>query len=375
MKKRLVSYTLLFLLIASVLSLGAIYADKNDDLNKVKSQMNQKQSELNKGKNEEKKLSNQIKDIESQIKKAEAEVSGLQGDIDETEGKISKVKQELEKVETEMEDQNDNLNKRLRAMYMNGDSSFLEILLGSEDITDFITNMDMITKIFENDVNILKTIEAQLNQIEVQKNELEQLQAKLEKSKDEEAQKQLSLQDDRNKVASLKADVAADNAELQKQMNAMAAEADRLTAEINALQGNSGNTQYTGSGKLAWPVPGQSRVTSEFTNRINPITGKAEKHLGIDIAAPTGTSIVAAESGTVIKAGYNNSYGYMVIIDHGGGIATVYGHNSRLAVSVGTVVARGQTISYAGSTGMSTGPHLHFEVRVNGQYQNPRNWL
>lgn len=359
----------------SVFSLGAIYAGKNDDLNNVNNEMNQTRQELNKGKKEESKLNSQIKGIESQIKNTENEIAELHGDISKTEMNIAETTQELQQVEAEMTEQNDNLNQRLRAMYKNGDVGFVEILIGSQNITDFMTNMDMVQKIFDNDVAVLKTMKEQHAKIEKQKNTLVALQSQLIAAKEEEAAKEANLQSDRNEVAALKADVTADNKELQKQLAALAAEADRITAEIQALQGNSSNSQYLGSGKLGWPVPGRSSISSEFTNRINPITGKAEKHLGIDIPAPTGTNIVAAEAGTVIKAGWNNSYGYMVIIDHGGGIATLYGHNSRLAVSVGTTVTRGQTIAYAGSTGMSTGPHCHFEVRVNGQYQNPRNWL
>lgn len=373
MNRRRISYTVIFILVALMLSLGAIYADKKDDLKDVHNEMNQTKKELNEGKKEESKLSSQIKGIESEIANAEKEIGALQGNISNTESQIQEKLKKLNQIQAEMDEQNDNLNKRLRAMYKNGNSGFLEVLLGSENITDFMTNMDMVQKIFNNDMDVLQSMEEQHKKINSEKKSLEALQAKLEASKQEEAARQASLQTDRNKVAALKSEVAADNAELSKQLAALAAEADRITAEIQALQNSAGNTQFLGSGKLGWPVSG--RITSEFTNRINPITGKAEKHLGLDIAVPTGTPIAAAEKGTVIKAGWNNSYGNMVIVDHGGGIATLYGHNSRLAVSVGTQVTRGQTIAYAGSTGMSTGSHCHFEVRVNGQYQNPRNWL
>ncbi|HVI41383.1 MAG TPA: M23 family metallopeptidase, partial [Anaerovoracaceae bacterium] len=118
-----------------------------------------------------------------------------------------------------------------------------------------------------------------------------------------------------------------------------------------------------------------TRVTSEFGMRYHPILKVNKMHTGIDIGAASGTKVLAANSGTVIKAGWNNSYGNVVMIDHGGGIVTLYAHNSKLLVSTGDVVAKGQNISLVGSTGNSTGPHIHFEVRVNGEYKNPRDWL
>ena len=124
---------------------------------------------------------------------------------------------------------------------------------------------------------------------------------------------------------------------------------------------------------MSWPVKG--RITSPFGYRIHPILKTKNLHTGLDIAASTGTPVVAANTGTVIKAGWNNSYGNLLMIDHGGGIVTLYAHNSSLLAKVGDVVSKGQTVAKIGSTGMSTGPHLHFEVRVNGQYKNPMDWL
>ena len=126
---------------------------------------------------------------------------------------------------------------------------------------------------------------------------------------------------------------------------------------------------------MAWSTPSVKRVTSEYGYRIHPILGYKKLHTGMDIGAPTGTTVVAANDGTVIMSGWNNSYGYVIMIDHGGGIVTVYAHNSKLLVSKGQKVTRGQSIAKSGSTGMSTGPHVHFEVRENGAYKNPRNYL
>ena len=152
-------------------------------------------------------------------------------------------------------------------------------------------------------------------------------------------------------------------------------EASRARQNRNQKNNNqSTKFNYTG-GKLGWPVPGRSTISSGYGSRTSPIKGKGEFHTGLDIPAPTGTKIYAAESGKVINSGSINGYGYTVIIDHGNGLSTLYGHNSQLKVKVGQKVKRGDVIALAGSTGWSTGPHCHFEVRINGKHTNPWSYL
>lgn len=370
--KKIVSYTLMFVLFASMITFGVTYADnEQQELNDINGQIHQTQSQLNAGKKKEKQLSNQIKQLESQIGATEKEINNIKGSISKTEQNIVVVQQNLATVEQEMATQNASLQKRLRTMYKNGDIGMVQILLGSEDITDFMTNMDMVQKIFDNDVEVLKTMEEQHQKIEAQKKQLETLQAQLVSEKQQEADKQAGLQASRGEVANLKSQVASSNAELEDQIDSLNAEADRLVDEIKKLQGDAA---YTG-GNFCWPSASSTRVTSEFGYRIHPILKVKKLHTGIDIGAASGTKVLAANSGTVIKAGWNNSYGNVIMIDHGGGIVTLYAHNSKLLVSTGDVVSKGQNISLVGSTGNSTGPHIHFEVRVNGEYQNPRNWL
>lgn len=370
--KRIVPYVITFALFASLITAGVTYANnEQQQLNDINKQINQTQSQLNEGKKREKQLKNQIKQLETQINATEKEIDNIKGDISKTEREIAVVKQNLAIVEQEMATQNDNLMQRLRTMYKNGDVGLVQILLGSEDITDFMTNMDLVQKIFDNDVEVLKTMEEQHKKIEAQKKELETLQAHLESEKQQEADKQASLQTSRGEVAGLKAQVASDNEALEAQIDELNAEADRLVEEIRRLQGDAA---YAG-GNFCWPSASSTKVTSEFGMRLHPILKVNKLHTGIDIRAAAGAKVLAANSGTVIKAGWNNSYGNVVMIDHGGGIVTLYAHNSKLLVGTGDVISKGQTIALAGSTGQSTGPHIHFEVRVNGEYQNPRNWL
>jgi Membrane-bound metallopeptidase len=370
--RRVIAYFILVTLLISTLTLGVTFAgNEQDKLNDVNNRINQTQKQLNEGKKKENQLNSQIKNLESQIKSTENEINGIKGNISQTESKISIVQQNLAAVEEEMSLQNDALQKRLRVMYKNGDIGLIEILLGSEDITDFMTNMDMIQKIFDNDVEVLKSMKEQHSKIENQKNQLETLQSQLEEQQQSQTEKQSSLQANRGEVANLKAQVSSDNKELANQIDSLNAEADRLVDEIKNLQGDQA---YTG-GEFSWPVPGHTTITSPFGYRIHPILKVKKLHTGIDISAPTGSKVIAANSGKVIMARYNSSYGNVVMIDHGGGIVTLYAHNSKLVVSTGDQVSKGQLVSYSGSTGMSTGPHVHFEVRVNGVYKDPMGWL
>ncbi len=370
--KRIVSYVLMFALAATMITFGVAYADnEQQELNNIHNKIDQTQTKLNAGKKQEKQLGNQIKQLENQIAATEKEIDNLKGNINKTLQEITVVADNLAALEQEMDTQNNNLQQRLRAMYKNGDTGMIQILLGSEDITDFMSNMDMVQKIYDNDIDVLKTMEDQHKQVEAQKQRLETLQANLESEKQQEADKQSSLQASRGEVATLKSQVASNNAALEDQIDDLNAEADRLVEEIKKLQGNQA---YTG-GNFCWPSASSTRVTSEFGMRYHPILKVNKLHTGLDIGAKAGTNVLAANDGKVIKAGWNNSYGNVVMVDHGGGIVTLYAHNSKLLVSTGDVVAKGQTIALVGSTGNSTGPHIHFEVRVNGEYKNPRNWL
>ena len=153
-------------------------------------------------------------------------------------------------------------------------------------------------------------------------------------------------------------------------LDELQADADRMTQTIINNGSSSSNSSYLG-GQMAWPVPSSSYISSPFGYRIHPIYGYSKLHTGMDIGASSGSAIVAANAGTVISSGWNGGYGKCIVVDHGGGVTTLYAHCSALYVSVGQSVTRGQQIAAVGSTGNSTGPHCHFEVRINGSYVNP----
>jgi murein DD-endopeptidase MepM/ murein hydrolase activator NlpD len=370
--RRWICYSLIAVLLFSLTSLGLSFAgNEQSKLDELNRQINKLQSQLKAGKAEESKLNSQIRNLDNLIKAAESEIRGLQSEIAQTNKKIAEVEAQLDAKQAEIDEQNETMSSRIRAMYKNGDVGILEVLLGSKSMTDFLTNLDMAQRIFDNDVSLLEQLEEQHKSIEKYRNQLDELKRKLSAKQQEESTKQNQLQVSRGSVSQLKAEVSSENKALEKQVDALNEEANALIAEILRLQGTG---DFVG-GEFTWPVPDSKRVTSEFGYRTHPILKVKKLHTGMDIGVAKGKPIVAANAGKVIKAAWNNSYGYMIMIDHGGGIVTLYAHNSQLKVKTGDIVTIGQTIALAGSTGMSTGPHLHFEVRVNGEYKNPRNYL
>ena len=355
------------------------FADSYDDkLKALKSErdamqgdIKDTQSQLEQGKQKVKQLESEIKTLDNRIYQTEVEINELGLQINDTKTQITEALDRLNKKQAELDAQNDALNMRLRSMYKNGDIGLLSVLLGSGTLTDLMTNMDMVQRIYDYDAKLLASLEDQYEVINQEKQDLLDLKAQLLELQDEAEKKKASLEADQIAAAQKREQVQQSNKDLEAQIDAMKKEADALSAQIKLLQSSRA---YVG-GKMLWPSQSSTRVTSPFGNRLHPILKVYKLHTGIDIGAPNGTNILAANDGTVISAGYNNSYGYMVMLDHGGGIVTLYAHCSKLLVSKGDAVARGQVIALVGSTGMSTGPHLHFEVRINGVYKNPLEYV
>jgi len=370
--RRIIPFLIICTLVISGLSWNFSYAtSEQDKLEQVNDRINSALQKLNEGKKQEKNLSSQIKTLDGKIKTQEKEIAAIQGSMNQTNAQMIAAQLALEETKKNMESQNEGLNKRLRAMYKNGDIGLVEILLGSENISDFMTNMDMVQKIFDNDVEVLKFIKDKYAKIDAQAKALQILQDQLAAQKQSEAEQRKALEGNKGQVASLKAEVTKQNKELERQIDELNKQADELVAKIRALQGDEA---YAG-GVFAWPAPGYYKVTSAFGMRLHPILKVQKMHTGIDLSVPSKSKVVAANAGKVIMSSWYGGYGNVIMIDHGGSIVTLYGHNSSLVVKNGTYVNKGQLIAYSGSTGNSTGPHVHFEVRVNGKYVDPMTWL
>lgn len=313
-------------------------------------------------------LDEQINDLNREAELLDEVVEGLSGELEESQKK-------LDAAESVLDENTELAKQRIRAMYELGDTSYLNIILSSTSIHDFITRVELVKQMASYDQKVIDalkntkdTIETETKAIEektnAQKNALDALESNIstletKKKRSNDLINKFNTQSEEN----IKAIQAAERAE------------EELQAEIRNELSQNGDETFVG-GQFLWPLSGYHSITSKFGMRTHPVTGIYKLHTGVDISGSgvNGKPILAANSGRVIKAGYNTGYGNYVVIDHGGGYSTLYGHASRLNVSKGQTVSRGAVIAYVGSTGYSTGPHLHFEIIKNGEYTNPLSY-
>ena len=371
MSKRITAVIMAFMMTFSLLMSAPAYAaNPSESLKELNKDIKQKQSEIQAQKNESKDLQKQIDSLEKKIDDTKASIGKLDNAIVAAQNDLATLTAELKEAEKKVKEQNENLNARLRIMYKNGSIGFLDVLLQSGDFTEFLDNLALVQKVFKNDEEVLKDLRKTHDTIAAKKKEIEQLNAELEQSRELAAQTKKDLDSQQADLDDKKDAVDSDIAQSQEDLDKMEAEAEALNEQIRqAALANSkkdgGKKYYTG-GQMCWPAPSYTRISCYFGWRTHPITGRKNYHGGTDLAAPGGSPILAAESGTVIIAARHWSYGNYIVIDHGGGLATLYAHSSKLLVSKGAKVKRGQKIALVGTTGSSTGNHLHFEVRKNG---------
>lgn len=327
-------------------------------------------------------VKDKISELNTNLIAISERITALENQLAEKNNEIIAAKEELEIAKETAAKQYEDMKLRIQFMYENGQDSYLEMLLSSGSVAEFLNSAEYIAQIqsydrekldvYEQTVLDITEMEAQLEQ---DYKDLETLKATVETEKENVAalmrQKEVEL-------AGIEADIsdALDEeeyykAEIQAQEE-LIAEIKRIEAERLAA-GDSDNP-YNG-GAFTWPVPSSYRVTSDYGPRVSPTAGASSNHKGIDIGAPYGSNIVAAADGKVTTVKYSSSAGNYVMLSHGGGLYTVYMHCSSTAVTVGQEVAAGDVIAYVGSTGISTGNHLHFGVSLNGSYVSPWNYL
>lgn len=405
------------LLIRSTTVSAASSSELQGDINDLESQ----QAEL---KQQQKEVSNRLSslkaDKEKQLEYKQAldeQMTSIQEEVNVINKKIKKLDQQIKEKQAEIEDDEavitdtfNQLKERIRALYLAGEASTLEILLNSESIADFADKAEVMRSVTSHDSQLIDTLKEELAKVKDQKAEIEQSRQEVAdaRSELEEKQDQVKelLEESNAVIAEINANVSEANslaAQLEDEFNATSDELEQIYKDYYAAKSaeekkaqeaaankvvtvddddyndnyetpSSGDGTGTANGQFIWPAPGTTIITSG----VGPRWGTT--HNGIDISGGNayGSPIVASDGGTVIvanKSGWGGGYGLYVMIDHGNGYTTVYGHASSVIVDVGQTVSQGQTIAYIGSTGDSTGPHLHFEIRQNGGIVDPENYV
>ena len=342
-----------------------------------------------------------ITEMDNKLEEITNYIVDLEGQIETKNGEIEEIQVTLKKQEEDIQSQYEAMKKRIRFMYENGQQEYLELILSTGSIGDFLNKAEYLTKITEYDRNMLdkmKETKAQIEEtkatLEKEKGELQELKNSADKEKeqievlvDEKAklleETEATIQSQEANIETMQGEIAASKAivaELEEIERKRKEEEERrkqeeANAKNNQSSSNTTTTPSYSGGELLWPVPGYYTISSDYGYRVHPLYGYDEYHSGLDIPAPRGTEIIAAAGGTVAWAYKSSSAGNWIGIDHGNGLYTVYMHMSRFAVSEGDTVNAGEVIGYVGSTGWSTGNHLHFSVRLNGSYVNPHNYL
>ncbi len=420
MKNRLKIITAIMLtLIFCMQPVCNVQATEESNLSEAQQEKKTLENDLQKAKELINSLKGSKEDIQSEVEKLDKQLNEISGKVKELESQLSKKRQEiantesaLNKAKEQEKKQYRNMKKRIQFMYENGQTSYVEMLLSADSFTDFLNAVEYITQISQYDRKMLKeyqnmqvTIADTQKTLETDYASLQSLQAKVQEEKQAVAALESAKKGELNDVAddltdaqtvakAYEAEIQAQNeviAQIQAaqkraaeqqaaQQQAQAAEENQGATDAagenqNTAQNTtpSGNGQSTGS--MMWPCPSSKRVTSDYGPRTSPTNGASSNHKGIDIGAAYGADIVAADGGTVLVATYSSSGGNYVIIDHGGGLCTVYMHASSLTVSAGQTVSKGQVIAKVGSTGISTGNHLHFGVTLNGVYVSPWGYV
>lgn len=362
--------------------------DLTNQLDSIQQQVNQQNAIKSDAETVIGSVSEQLRQIEGQLRQATTELNTITEQRVAVENDITLNERQLAEAQKRLEGREAVFYKRVRDIYINGRLSYLDVVIGSKDFSDFANRLEVLKRIIDSDINLISEIKKERAQIEAHKKKLEEDRAKLVELEKAALAKQAEIEQkkaERNVVLQKAQNDRAVAMQAIEELNASSAQisamlkerqAARAAAAAAAAQAAGQGSSYTwvqGTGQLGWPVSGE--ITSPYGYRVHPIWGTTIYHSGIDIGVDEGTPVHAADSGIIVWSGWMGGYGYAVVIDHGNGLSTLYGHNSELAVDEGQSVSKGQVVAYAGSTGNSTGPHVHFEVRENGDPVDPMGYL
>ncbi|SHI74515.1 Septal ring factor EnvC, activator of murein hydrolases AmiA and AmiB [Dethiosulfatibacter aminovorans DSM 17477] len=369
-RKVFILFAVVALVFAAVPAEASSISDLQNELKNTENKIDSITDKLKEVKSEKYGVEKQIEELDGQIRSLVSEEDSLNDVVTVLENNIAAKEAEIEQIKDDISSNTELLEDRLRAMYKNGAVGYLEVLFNADDVVDFMTRADMVQRVVNSDVEILENLESQQTELEIAKLELKSEQNNyymaLEDVQSKRNDVEIASRAKETYMSSLEDNIEELKREEQKLLDA--------SSEIeNKIKQKQLEMKYAG-GEMAWPAPGYYRITSPYGMRPHPLYGYWSMHTGVDVGVPMRSNIVAPNSGVVTYAGWYGAYGNIVLIDHGGGISTLMAHNTSVLVTEGQSVTKGQIVSYSGTTGMSTGPHLHFEVRVNGSHTNPLDY-
>ncbi len=375
--RRMFSFVLIVPLVISLLS--PAWANPADDLRRAQEQQRQTQRQLEEIQRRKaetdrrhRRLTEELRQAEDQLYRLRNDLAYLEVQLTETEKQSQVTEAELKTVEERLDQRTQLLNTRVRVIHELGAVSLLQVLMNATDFRDFVTRFELLKNIVSKDVELFYQVRLARDEVAAKKAQLDDRRARIASYRNQTGEKKKEVEVAVDDVWGKKQAALRDLALLEQQEDQLQAISREWEAKIFELQAR---LSFKRVGKLAFQWPVRGPITSPYGMRWHPILNKYKGHNGLDVAAPTGRSILAAESGSVIYSGWIEGYGYTVILDHGDNVSTLYAHSSRLMVRQGQTVAKGAPIALVGSTGWSTGPHLHFEVRLKGVPQNPIEWL
>ena len=371
---RLLSALLVVLLfvLAAAPALADELEEKQQQLTNVQKQIEAQQRKAELARRKEQTIAEQLRAIQQELDVAEEEFEAINDQLENTEQHIKSNIELSNRLTKKLEAQTKTLHRRIRDIYKNGQVNYLDVLLGAKDFSDFVGRMDILKKILAYDNALIQGTKTDREALRKAKEQLETDRAKIVELRKLAAAKREQVASRRQERRGVLNAATYERETAERAYRELIETSRQIEQLIKRIQ--SGDKNIGGStGTMTWPAEGE--VTSPFGWRVHPIFGTQRLHTGIDIGADYGDAIRAADGGVVIHADWMGGYGNAVIIDHGNGISTLYAHNSQLLVSEGQTVSKGQTVARCGSTGYSTGPHLHFEVRHNGSPVNPLNYL
>lgn len=374
--RRLVAITLILIMIcfASTCAFAKDITELQNESTQLTENLNEANNMLRAVQSDMSEQMEKLQELDSQMAEAQEELNQINIQVDDLTQQIAENEEKLEKVQSDYDNLQDLLDARVLEMYKAPKLQTLDILLTSTSVTDFLSNYYGLEQLMEYDSKLLATVKAQKQEIETTKKILNEKKKQVVESKQTQQKKAQVIENSQVMRQYYISKLTQQEQELQSKIDEYNTQVSAIEAEIRFLASNSISEDYIG-GAFIWPVPGHTSLTSLYGMRVHPITGAYKLHTGIDISAGIGESFVAAANGIVSKATFNNAYGNMVIIDHGGGVQTLYAHGNEIMVQVGQVVSAGDEVLKVGSTGYSTGPHAHFEIRINGQTVNPLDYL